>query len=79
MILSSNIKGLSKQDTEEAIKEKTVKFDYTKVKIYSTTTVHKQNAKTKNWEHFVSDVACGFINKEFLRLRITKENTNKPL
>lgn len=48
MILSSNIKGLSKQDTEEAIKEKTVKFDYTKVKIYSTTTVHKQNAKTKN-------------------------------
>lgn len=31
------IKGLSKQDTKEAIKEKTVNFNYTKVKMYSRT------------------------------------------
>ena len=47
MILLVNIEGLSKQDTKEAIKEKIVQFDYMKVKIYSTTKIHKQNPKTK--------------------------------
>ena len=32
---------------KEIIKENIVKFDYMKVKIYSTTKIHKQNPKTK--------------------------------
>lgn len=62
MILLLNIKGLSKQDTKEAIKEKIVKFDYMKVKIYSTTKIRKQNPKTKNWEEgFASDMGKGWF------------------
>ena len=47
MILLVNIEGLSKHNTKETIKENIVKFDYMKVKIYSTTKIHKQNPKTK--------------------------------
>ena len=61
MILLVNIEGLSKQDTKEAIKEKIVQFDYMKVKIYSTTKIHKQNPKTKIWEGFVSDIRNGWF------------------
>ena len=80
MILLVNIEGLSKHDTKETIKENIVKFDYMKVKIYSTTKIHKQNPKTKIWEGFVSDMRNGwfpvYIKSSWDRESLRKISTN---